>query len=42
MQHSRASEPHADPRPPVNHRLKIQFGAPDEEWYAARNILSLQ
>jgi hypothetical protein len=26
----------------VNQRLQIQFGAPDDERYAARNMLSLQ
>ena len=26
----------------VNQRLKIQFKAPDDERYAARNMLSLQ
>jgi len=26
----------------INQRLQIQFGAPDDEWYAARNMLSLQ
>jgi len=27
---------------PVNQRLQIKFGAPDDERYAARNMLSLQ
>jgi hypothetical protein len=26
----------------INQRLQIQFGAPDDEGYAARNMLSLQ
>jgi hypothetical protein len=26
----------------INQRLQIQFGAPDDERYAARNMLSLQ
>jgi len=26
----------------INQRLKIEFGAPDDERYAARNMLSLQ
>jgi hypothetical protein len=26
----------------INRRLQIQFGAPDDERYAARNMLSLQ
>jgi len=26
----------------INQRLQIQFGAPDDEWRAARNTLSLQ
>jgi len=26
----------------INQRLKIQFGTPDDERYAARNMLSLQ
>jgi hypothetical protein len=26
----------------INQRLQIQFGAPDDERYAARNVLSLQ
>ena len=26
----------------INQRLKIQFGGPDDERYAARNMLSLQ
>jgi hypothetical protein len=26
----------------VNQRLQIQFRAPDDEWCAARNMLSLQ
>jgi hypothetical protein len=30
--------PHGD----VNQRLQIEFGAPDDERYAARNMLSLQ
>jgi hypothetical protein len=26
----------------VNQRLQIQFRAPNDEWYATRNMLSLQ
>jgi hypothetical protein len=39
---SRLSGKWMSPNVYVNQRLQIQFGAPDDERYAARNILSLQ
>jgi len=34
--------PTQSPHVYINQRLQIQFGAPDDEWCAARNMLSLQ